>query len=149
MSGREDLIQRALKVQDPVQAKHILNELHNDHHEEWYDSIQTTAMEGLRAKFMQNLQLKEYLCSTGDLILGEASTNSRWGIGMNLNDPEVLNPNRWLKSGNLLGCSLMNLRKEFIQKHQIATEKAPKKKGKETRPKNLTRNNQVTQNSSK
>lgn len=132
LSGKDNLIQKALKVQDPVQAKRILNELHKDHQEEWYNNIQAIVMEGLRAKFEQNISLKEYLCSTGNLIIGEASTNSRWGIGMDLNDPEVLNPTKWLETGNLLGRSLMNLRKDFTQASQPTVDTAPKKQRKET-----------------
>lgn len=81
LSGKQDLIERARKVQDAVQAKHILNALHNDHQEQWDGQIEQLATEGLRAKFTQNAHLQDFLCSTADLTLGEASTNTRWGIG--------------------------------------------------------------------
>lgn len=149
LSGKENLIQRALKVQDPVQAKRILNELHKDHQEEWSNNIQAIVMEGLKAKFGQNSQLKEYLCNTGNLIIGEASTNSRWGIGMDLNNPEVLNPAKWLQTGNLLGRSLMNLRKELTQGNQPKVDTDPNIQRKQIRPKNTTRNAQPTRHSIK
>lgn len=114
LSEKEDMIQRAHKVQDPIQAKYILNMLHNDHQEEWDAGIGVLVMEGLRAKFTQNQELQNYLSNTGTLILGEASTNPRWGIGLDISDPEVLDPNKWLQSGNLLGKSLMDLRAEFL-----------------------------------
>lgn len=89
-SGNEELIQRARRIQDPLQAKIILNSLHDDHQEEWYNQIEELVLEGLRAKFTQDRQLHDQLCSTGKLTLGEASTNTRWGIGMDLGNPEVL-----------------------------------------------------------
>lgn len=116
LSGREDMIKKAKEVQDPVQAKHILTTLHGDHQQEWDERVADVALEGLRAKFSQNPPLQEYLCSTGKLILGEASTNPRWGIGLDFNNAEVLDHSKWLEDGNLLGRSLMKLRAEFMKK---------------------------------
>lgn len=116
LSGKEDLIKKAQDSQDPVQAKHILNALHGDHQQEWDQQLEVTAMDGLRAKFTQNRSLRDHLCSTGELTLGEASTNKRWGIGMDINNKEVLDQTKWSTEGNLLGRSLMNLRSEFIKK---------------------------------
>lgn len=116
LSGREDLIQKAREVQDPIQAKYILNVLHEDHQQEWDQNIEEVAMEGLRAKFSQSRPLHDYLCNTGKLTLGEASTNARWGIGMDINNPDVLDQSKWSKEGNLLGRLLMNLRNELPKK---------------------------------
>lgn len=70
-------------------------------------------MEGLEAKFRQNRSMEEYLLNTNNLMLGEASTNSRWGVGMDLDNAEVLDVSKWNPSGNLLGRSLMRLRAMF------------------------------------
>lgn len=142
LSGKEDLIQRAKNVKDPVQAKHILNILHNDQQERWTANVEELVMEGLRAKFLQNPHLCEYLTRTGNLTLGEASTNPRWGIGMDLNNPEVLNDTKWLEAGNLLGRSLMNLRKELLQGRE------PKRLSKHPR-KVEGRNNNSSKNTSR
>lgn len=109
------LIDRARKAQDPVQAKHVLNLLKDAHTQEWNDQIEEIIMRGLRAKFTQNQALRDKLSGTGNLQLGEASKNPRWGIGMDLNDAEVLNQEKWLKTGNLLGKSLMKIRDELKQ----------------------------------
>lgn len=140
LSGRQDLIERALKVKDAAQAKYILNALHGDHQEQWDDQIEQLANEGLRAKFTQNTQLKDFLCSTDNLILGEASTNIRWGIGMDLQNPEVLNPVKWSDTGNLLGRSLMRLRQELNPKKTPSTNKAPKPQSKGPNKGNHSRN---------
>lgn len=125
LSGKEELIQRAINLKDPVQAKHLLNMLHNDHQEQWEDNLEELAMEGLRAKFSQNPHLRVYLSNTGNLILGEASTNTRWGIGMDLNNPEVLEAAKWSETGNLLGRSLMKLREEIHQEKRTTSSKTP------------------------
>lgn len=113
MAKNPALIDRARKAHDPVQAKHVLNLLKDAHTQEWYEQIEDTIMKGLRAKFTQNQSLRHKLIGTGKLQLGEASKNPRWGIGMDLNDADVLNQEKWLKSGNLLGKSLMKLRDEL------------------------------------
>lgn len=122
LSVKEDLIRKARGIQDPVQAKHILNSLHNDHQEEWDSKREEVAKEGLRPKFLQNPRLQDYLRATGNLSLGEASTNTTWGVGMDLNNPEVLNGSKWLENGNLLGRLLMNLRKELPPIQQPSTK---------------------------
>lgn len=114
LSSDPAILDKARKVKDPMQAKHILHSLKEDHPDEWCDIVATTAMEGLRAKFSQNKLLADKLCNTFPLVLGEASKNERWGIGMDLNDPNVLDQEKWLPSGNLLGRSLMEVRQELL-----------------------------------
>lgn len=111
---KQALLKKALKVKDPVQAKHVLNSLRDDRVEDWAAEVPTVAMEGLRAKFAQNRSLKDKLCKTFPLTLGEASKNPRWGIGMDISDHEALDQGKWIESGNLLGRSLMEVRQEFL-----------------------------------
>lgn len=115
LAKRPALISRARKAQDPVQAKHILDALKEDHKQEWDEKVEDVILRGLRAKFSQNRSLREKLSNTGKLKLGEASKNPRWGIGLELGDPEVLNQEKWLESGNLLGKSLMKIRDKIQQ----------------------------------
>lgn len=135
LSEKEDFVYKAIHAKDPVQAKYVLNALHGDHQEQWEGKLDELVMTGLRAKFMQNPHLRDYLANTGNLILGEASTNARWGIGMDLNNPDVLNSTKWLESGNLLGRSLMKLREEILQGKKppikATTNKPPRKTKKE------------------
>lgn len=112
MAEKPALVDRARKAHDPVQAKHILNALKDVNKQEWNDQSEGIILKGLRAKFNQNQSLRDKLIKTGNLRLGEASKNPRWGIGMDLNDPDVLNHEKWLQSGNLLGNSLMTIREE-------------------------------------
>lgn len=71
------------------------------------------AMEGLRAKFTQNKRLQSFLIGTADLRLGEASKNFPWGVGLTLDDPDILDMGKWQASGNFLGNLLMRFRNEL------------------------------------
>lgn len=113
LSGKDMWIDKASKSQDPVQAKFILHQLKNDHVEEWDQRVEEIAMEGLRAKFQQNKTMGEFLCSTNNLLLGEASKNPRWGTGFELSDENVLDHTKWSPTGNLLGRTLMKVRSEL------------------------------------
>lgn len=106
----------ALETQDAAEAKTILNKLKKNCPKQWNDRVPEIVLEGLREKFKQNQYLFDLLISTRGLKLGEASKDAFWGIGMTLNDPQVLDHTKWLPKGNLLGRSLMEVREEFRAK---------------------------------
>lgn len=126
LAEKPNFIDRARKSRDPIQAKHILHALREDHTAIWDGKVEDVIMKALRAKFSQNRSLKDKLLNTGQLILGEASRNPCWGIGMDLSDSEVLNTEKWLSTGNLLGESLMKVCEE-LQQERAATGNRPKK----------------------
>lgn len=78
------------------------------------------------AKFKQNKGLLDFLLSTKNLLLGEASKNPCWGIGMTLEDREVTDALKWNKDGNLLGKTLMSIRAELIPKKAAKPKKQTK-----------------------
>jgi len=64
-------------------------------------------------KFTQNKSAREYLLSTGDKVIVEASPHDKiWGIGMGEHNPRALTPSEW-NGQNLLGCILMRVRYEI------------------------------------
>lgn len=68
---------------------------------------------GNQLKFSQNPELKEFLISTGNKVIVEASPYDKvWGIGMDANNPKATNPNLW-NGENLLGFALMIVRDFF------------------------------------
>lgn len=122
ISGKASIINKALKSEDPIHAKYILHSLRENQVEVWEDNVPSITLEGLRAKFDQNPTLRDKLLQTYPLTLGEASTNPRWGIGLELHDPEVLNHEKWTASANLLGRSLRENRQELHTKLRRATD---------------------------
>lgn len=121
LAQRDDLMQKALGTQCPVEAKAILNTLRNDNVEEWQKERHGVALKALRAKFNQNKTSRDYLCSTKDKQLGEASKNSCWGVGMALENQQITDITKWNTEGNLLGKILMTLRDELTSSSNDAT----------------------------
>lgn len=113
LSGQESTMSRASTATDPKQAKAILRSLRDDHTQEWSEKVEQVTTEGLRAKFSQNAHLLKFLVDTQDLLIGEASTDPRWGIGLDLSNPDVLDTSKWNSEGNLLGKCLMKIRNEL------------------------------------
>lgn len=64
-------------------------------------------------KFSQNRDLREFLLSTGDSVLAEASPyDGIWGIRLAADAEDARNPLKW-KGDNLLGFALMEVRDEL------------------------------------
>ncbi len=76
----------------------------------WSGIRQAVSVRGNLAKFSQNPGLRQFLLSTGDRILVEASPRDIvWGIGLDEANPEATVPSEW-KGRNLLGFALMEVR---------------------------------------
>lgn len=67
-------------------------------------------VKGNLAKFSQNEKLRNFLISTDDKVLVEASPKDEvWGIGLDEHSYEAYCPRKW-KGTNLLGFALMEVR---------------------------------------
>lgn len=84
----------------------------------WAKVRQQISVRGNYEKFSQNEDLKEYLLSTGDKILVEASPKDIiWGIGLDEVSPDAPKPGNW-RGQNILGFALMEVR-EIIKSKNI------------------------------
>jgi ribA/ribD-fused uncharacterized protein len=80
----------------------------------WDSRKYEIVVEGNKAKFSQNKDLKDYLLSTGDAILVEASPYDKiWGIGLYPAQAAKGTIDQW-KGLNLLGAALMEVRDWLI-----------------------------------
>jgi ribA/ribD-fused uncharacterized protein len=115
--GDVDAFDRVLKVGHPKQAKDAGRGVTGFDEEIWLKyrfDIVTTANE---AKFRQNPGLSDFLLSTGDRILVEASpVDPVWGIGRASSDVHAGSPKDW-KGLNLLGFALMEVRERIRPRH--------------------------------
>lgn len=76
----------------------------------WDENKYNIVLKGNFAKFSQNNNLKDFLLSTNDSIIVEASPYDKvWGIGMKQDDKNILDVSKW-KGENLLGFALMEVR---------------------------------------
>lgn len=111
--GDEEIRAQILKTSDPAICKKLGRKVRNFNQERWNKNRENIARKGNFYKFSQNAKLREFLLSTGDKILAEASPRDRiWGIGMGKNNPDALDPAKW-RGRNLLGFAIMAARKKI------------------------------------
>lgn len=108
--GDEQIKQKILEIDTPSKIKALGRKVKNFDDKLWDKYKYAIVLNGNYYKFKQNECLKNFLFSTGDKILAEASPyDTIWGIGMSINDQNILNPLMW-KGKNLLGFALMEVR---------------------------------------
>lgn len=109
--NNNNLLNKILKCDNPSDVKKFGREVKGFDSNIWDDNKVNIVINGNIEKFNQNYELKEYLLSTGEKVLVEASPYDKiWGIGLKENDIKALNPLLW-DGENLLGFSLMEVRK--------------------------------------
>lgn len=109
----EEVFEEIMKCKDPKKIKSLGRKVKNFDEEKWNKAKIDIVFKGNYLKFMQNKNLKEFLLSTGNRIIVEASPyDAVWGIKMSENDEFVNNPLKW-KGKNLLGFILMEVRDEI------------------------------------
>lgn len=111
--GDEEVRKEILACSDPKQIKALGRKVHGFDHNIWDRFKYTIVLNGNWCKFSQNRELREFLLSTGDDVLVEASPyDNIWGIRLSANSPEAKDPAKW-RGENLLGFALMEVRDEI------------------------------------
>lgn len=102
-----------LSVRDPKRIKALGREVRGFEEAIWQRFRYAIVLNGSWLKFSQNRELRDFLLSTGDKILVEASPYDRvWGIGLTEHEEAAENPLKW-KGENLLGFALTEVREEL------------------------------------
>lgn len=102
------------KTDDPAQCKNLARNLSIPDQKVWEDESLQIMYTGCLEKFRQNDHLKEFLLSTTDTVILEASPRDLfWGIGLRLTDPNICRPECW-KGKNFLGKTLRKVRDHFM-----------------------------------
>jgi len=98
---------RILAAESPRSAKQLGRQVRGFDEALWDREKWRIVSDGSRHKFKQNKLLGDFLLSTGELILVEASpVDPVWGIGLSADDDRARNPTLW-RGENLLGFALM------------------------------------------
>ena len=111
--GDDEILKQILACDNPKQIKDFGRKVRGFDEAVWNKFKYAIVLLGNWHKFNQNIELKDFLLSTGDKILVEASPyDIIWGIGLAENCTESQNPMLW-RGQNLLGFALMEVRDEL------------------------------------
>lgn len=111
--GDVETEQKILAEHKQMAIKRLGRKVANYSDSVWGKIRQNVSVRGNLAKFSQNPELRQFLLSTGDKILVEASPKDTiWGIGLDESAPEATNPSLW-RGDNLLGFALMEVRDQL------------------------------------
>jgi len=111
----EKSLDEILQAKDPKTAKVLGRRVQGFDEQIWKENARRLVTEGNLAKFGQHKELKEFLISTGNAVLVEASPYDKiWGIGLSADDPKTKNPFDW-QGQNLLGFALVDVRSDLIK----------------------------------
>jgi len=114
--GDEETLRAILGAENPKEMKAFGRKVANFDQTLWESKRYDIVKRGGLAKFSQNPVLRDFLKSTGNRILVEASPQDRiWGIGMEQSNPEANDPLKW-RGSNLLGFALTEARDELLAK---------------------------------
>ncbi len=102
--------EKILQETDPQMCKALGRKVKGFSEKIWERNRYDIVKKANYAKFSHNAFIRQYLLSTGDKILVEASPyDGIWGIKMSQSDVNIKNPKFW-KGKNLLGFALMEVR---------------------------------------
>ena len=111
--GDRAIREQILLAPSPAQAKALGRQASGFDQKTWTDQRFDIVTRGSIAKFSSSPALRDYLLSTENRVLVEASPRDLiWGIGLGAQNPKALNPGLW-RGLNLLGFALMNARLEL------------------------------------
>jgi hypothetical protein len=116
----DEILNAIMGTSDPREIKAYGRQVKNFDAKVWDEICREIVFEANYAKFSQNPKLKEFLLSTGDEVIAEASPyDTIWGIGLKADDPLAQNEETW-KGKNYLGKAIMAVRKELSNGNKIA-----------------------------
>lgn len=111
--GNDDVRQRIIAARHPDEAKKLGRQVTDFDPVVWDAQKYELVVTGNYHKFSQHAPLRNYLLTTGDRVLVEASpVDAIWGIGLAASHPDALQPARW-PGENLLGFALMEVRDQL------------------------------------
>ena len=112
--GDNATLGKILEAKAPHVIKRLGREVVGFDGARWNEVKFDIVVRGNRAKFAQNVQLRDFLLGSGDATLVEASPKDAiWGVGLDETDRRILDPDQW-QGENLLGKALMKVRAELV-----------------------------------
>ena len=100
---------RIMNCTSPYDMKKEGNHITNFIVQKWHNEAEKIAYDGCLAKFTQNGHLRQIIANSQNKTLAEASSDPFWGVGMTLDDPNILKSDVWT-GRNILGKVLQRVR---------------------------------------
>jgi len=105
--GEDAIAQQIMDLKRGGDIKRISHKIKVDE-TKWTRKVEEDVIyEAMYAKFSQNARLRDYLVGTGDAVLIEGCTDTRWGGGVSMNN---IDGNTKFSGENLCGVTLMKVR---------------------------------------
>lgn len=108
--GDSETAKTIMQTENVAEIKALGREVKRYDENVWNGVRQIVVYEGLKAKFLQNEDLRKRLLGTGKAILAECAVNDKiWETGLSMKDPLRQDTSKW-RGKNLLGYTLMMVR---------------------------------------
>lgn len=108
--GDDEVYCEIMEAYNPHDYKKLGRKVRGFAPESWDARKYDIVVEGNKAKFEQNPDIRDFLLSTGDALIAEACPyDGIWGIGLDWATAEKGSVGQW-QGENLLGCALMEVR---------------------------------------
>ena len=115
--GDNDMATKILAEPDPKKIKRMGRQVKNFDPEIWNSKARDIVYSGCLLKFSQNPELKQFILSTGNRLLVEASSYDKiWGIGLSEEQAKSVPQEQW-PGTNWLGECLMKVRETLANKN--------------------------------
>ena len=111
----KEIEEQIMHTADPKTMKSLGKNVRGFDQTLWDNAKYSIVLNGNYYKFAQNKEMRDFLLSTCDKILVEASPlDAIWGIGLGEDNPKAHNPTTW-RGQNILGFALMEVRDDLRQ----------------------------------
>jgi len=122
--GDEEVREEIMNTSDPKLMKALGRKVRNFDPQVWDKAKYSIVLNGNYYKFTQNKEMMDFLLSTGDKILVEASPlDTIWGIGFGKENEKAKNIAMW-RGQNLLGFALMEVRDEIRKLSETSSQQS-------------------------
>ncbi|WP_018750558.1 NADAR family protein [Paenibacillus sanguinis] len=113
--GDTEMLEAIMKSGHPKEMKAFGRAVRHFDQQVWAEQCYDIVKRGNLAKFSQNAALWDFMKTTKNRILVEASPRDRvWGIGMGKSNPDAENPLKW-RGKNQLGFALTEVRDHLLE----------------------------------
>ena len=110
-----EMAERIVAAAGPREAKTLGRKVRGFDDKVWKENRFEIVTEGNLAKFAAHVEMGDFLLSTENAVLVEASPYDKiWGIGMRESHADARNPERW-RGANNLGFVLMEVRARLVE----------------------------------